>query len=139
MSAWNISLSKDLIKFAAQNMIDSNKNPAATNSSDYATILSQKIAQVEQGLQEIVDNQLSQSQISVNVQTMPVIETIKRFRPDGSIMITTYKDGQIDATQKIKPHLVPMPDFSAPETPEGKPETKFVPRLSVAELLMLQF
>ena len=68
---------------------------------------------------------------------MEVIETVRRFRPDGSIMVTTYKDGKIDSTTKIKPHLVAVPNYDAPPTPEGNPEIKMEPKLSLAQLLML--
>lgn len=65
------------------------------------------------------------------------ITTVKRFRPDGSIMINTYRDGSLIGQHKITPHLVPIPDLSAPPQPDGSPEIKMVPRLSLVELLML--
>ena len=141
MSSWNITASADLIKFMAQNATSSDKNNfAAKNSggfsSDYAKILSQKISELENEFIDASKNNSALQNLNV-VSEMPVIETIKRFRPDGSIMITTYKDGSIESTTKIKPHLVPMPDYSAPPTPEGQPEIKLVPHLNAAELLFL--
>ena len=138
MGAWNV----DLISNSLQSLPKNQSNTfSATNStgfsSDYAKILSQKLAQVDADFQAAVENVASQNEISVNANTMPVIETITRIRPDGSIMITTYKDGKIDSSTKIKPHLVPMPDFSAPPTPEGDTETKYVQRFTLAELLMI--
>ena len=142
MSAWNITASADLIKAMAKLSDNGNaKNSfAAANStgfsSDYAKILSQEIAQVEEEFNQSTENISDQEYNAAN--TMPVIETIKRFRPDGSIMITTYKDGKIDGTTKIKPHLVPEPDFDAPPKPDtGEPEIKLVPQLSLAQLLLL--
>lgn len=141
MSAWNITASPDLIQAMAKISENSNsKNSFAANnsagfSSDYAKILSQKLAQVDQEFEDSVQNLSEQDLTAVN--NMPVIETIKRFRPDGSITITTYKDGKIDSSTKIKPHLVPVPDFSAPPTPEGDTDIKFVQRFTLAELLML--
>ena len=43
---------------------------------------------------------------------MGVAETIttKRFMPDGTIIVTTKKDGKIVEQNKKKPHLVPVPD-----------------------------
>ena len=40
----------------------------------------------------------------------PEIITTKRFMPDGTIIITTKKDGRIVEQHKKKPHLVPVPD-----------------------------
>lgn len=65
------------------------------------------------------------------------ISTVKRFKPDGSIQITTYEDGDVISQTKIKPHLVPTPDFSAPPQPDGSPQIKFEPRFNLLELLMI--
>lgn len=140
MGLWDINnTSADLIRTVANLSGNTNNTFAVAKatgfSSDYAKILSQKIAQLEQDVQAETEN-ISNQQYNATT-TMEVIETVKRFRPDGSIMITTYKDGKIDSTTKIKPHLVPMPDYDAPPTPEGLPEVKLVPHLSIAELLML--
>lgn len=141
MDSWNITASKDLLATLAKVSISKNQsnNFSAVNSagfsSDYAKILSEKIAEMQNEFKAASENNFNQG---INVETnMPVIETVKRFRPDGSIMITTYKDGSIDSTQKIKPHLVPMPDYSAPPTPEGNTDIKYVQRFTLAELLML--
>lgn len=141
MSAWNITAPADLIQAMAKISDKGNsKNSFAANnsagfSSDYSKILSQKLAQVDAEFKESIQNLSEQDLTAAN--TMPVIETIKRFRPDGSITITTYKDGKIDSSTRIKPHLVPVPDFSAPPTPEGDADIKYVQRFTLAELLML--
>ena len=139
MGLWDINnVSADLIR-TLQN--GKSKNSFSTNnstgfSSDYAKILSQQIAQLEQDVQAASENSTQDEELNT-ANNMEVIETVRRFRPDGSIMITTYKDGKIDSTTHIKPHLVPMPDYNAPPTPEGQPEIKMVPQLSLAQLLML--
>ena len=142
MGLWDINASADLIKTVASINGNSKSNFSATNStgfsSVYAKILSEQISRLEQDAQSETENLSSQNQNDDNSpNTMAVIETVRRFRPDGSIMITTYKDGKIDSTTKIKPHLVPMPDYDAPPTPEGDPEVKMEPKLSLAQLLML--
>ena len=141
MSAWNITASADLIQAMVNLSNNSSYNSSvsnSTNSSSYAEILSQQIAQLEQDAQSESENLSSQTQDDTSTSnSMAVIETIKRFRPDGSIMITTYKDGKIDSTTHIKPHLVPVPDFSAPPTPDGQPAIKMVQRFTLAELLMM--
>lgn len=140
MGLWDINnVSADLLRTVANLSGNSNNTFAVTKStgfsSVYAKILSEQISQLEQDVQAASEN-ISEQQYST-ANTMAVIETVKRFRPDGSIMITTYKDGKIDSTTKIKPHLVPKPDYDAPPTPEGQPAIKMVPQLSIAELLLL--
>ena len=142
MGLWDINnVSAELIRNLAEQSGNSNNRFAVAKavgfSSDYAKILSQQIAQLEQDVQAASENISTQDQELTASNNMEVIETVKRFRPDGSIMITTYKDGKIDSTTKIKPHLVPMPDYDAPPTPEGDPEVKMEPKLSLAQLLML--
>ena len=111
-------------------------------ASDYAQILADKIANVEtdtrkmnavrEQLDEIADlqeeitaqvkvdedsgNANRQQGASSNTQT---VETIKRFMPDGSILITTYEGGSIVEQIKQKPHLTVVPDYSAPPNPDG--------------------
>lgn len=142
MSAWNISAPRELLASLAQSSISKNQDTsfAAANSSEYAKILAAQLAQVQEEFQSASENSLNENSAAGELSTknsMPVIETIKRFRPDGTIMLTTYKDGKIDSTQRIKPHLVPVPDFDAPPTPEGKTDFKYVQRYTLAELLML--
>ena len=142
MSAWNISAPSELLASLTQSSISKNQssNFDTSNSSEYAKILAAQLAQVENEFQSSSENSLSQNAATGETSTsnsIPVIETIKRFRPDGTIMLTTYKDGKIDSTQRIKPHLVAVPDFNAPPTPEGKTDTKYVQRYTLAELLML--
>ena len=139
MGLWDINnVSADLIRTLAEQNGTGNNHFAVAKatgfSSDYAKILSQQIAQLEQDVQAASENNSDE----LNVETkMEVIETVRRFRPDGSIMVTTYKDGKIDSTTKIKPHLVAVPNYDAPPTPEGNPEIKMEPKLSLAQLLML--
>ena len=139
MGLWDINnVSEDLIRTLAEQTGNSNNHFAVAEatgfSSDYAKILSQQIAQLEQDVQAASENNSDELNVETN---MEVIETVRRFRPDGSIMVTTYKDGKIDSTTKIKPHLVAVPNYDAPPTPEGNPEIKMEPKLSLAQLLML--
>ena len=128
MSAWNIdNTSADLIKTVAGLSGNGNNRFAAAKSvgfsSSYAEILSQQIAQLEQDAQSESENLSSQTQDDTSTSnSMAVIETIKRFR---------------HSTTHIKPHLVPVPDFSAPPTPDGQPAIKMVQRFTLAELLMM--
>lgn len=62
-----------------------------------------------------------------NASKVQSTETVKRFLPDGSIMITTYKDGRISDRTKLKPHMIVVPDYTAPPEPDGTVATKLKP------------
>ena len=132
MGAWNITASPELISAMVKMSANSSNNVSAANNiglnSDYAKILQQQIAQMSGGVSSVADSQSTAAK---------TIETIKHFKPDGSIVITTYEDGKITDRTRIKPHLVPVPDFDAPLTPEGKLDIKYVPHMSLMELLMI--
>ncbi len=128
MSAWNITASPELISTVAKVSTNSNSGSVVGADSDYAKILQQQIAQVSGGVSSAANSQSSAAK---------TIETIKHFKPDGSVVITTYEDGKITDRTQIKPHLVPVPDFDAPLTPEGKIDVKYVPHMSLMELLMI--
>ena len=144
MSVWNINYGTDLIASMAQLnfQTDSNSNSALSNvaqvSSDYAKILAEKISEVEAAMKEAQDNAEKQQQnFSESSTSGKSVETIKRLMPDGSIMITTYEDGEISSQVKKRPHLVPMPDYSAPPDASGKVATKMTQQFSAADLLMM--
>ena len=59
--------------------------------------------------------------------TMKQVETVKRFLPDGSILLTTYEDGHITERTKLKPHMIVAPDYSAPPKPDGSVATELKP------------
>ena len=68
-------------------------------------------------------------------------ETVKRFLPDGTILVTTSKDGEIVEQYKKKPHLVPVPDESAPKPEEGSgvsEKVKWIPHYNIMELLSMK-
>ena len=144
------------------------KNTASHSShnagiaSEYSKILAEKISniksdirkmeEVQAQLDEICDMQeeltgevkidedsgnanRDDSGISIKKNT----ETIKRFMPDGSIMITTYEGSKIVEQIKQRPHMVSVPDFTAPPKPDGTIATKLEARqsLDLATLLMM--
>ena len=136
----------------------------STNSvaSEYSKILAEKMANVKKDVQEmeIVQEQLDEiremheeltGEIKVDEDsgnanrdggsmTKTVeIETIKRFMPDGSIMVTTYEDGKITEQVKHKPHMMVVPDYTAPPKPDGSVATKLKPyqNLDLEMLLMM--
>lgn len=144
MSVWNINYGSDLVASMAQLnfQTDSNSNNStvantAQVSSDYAKILAEKISQVEVAMQEAKDNAKKQQNFSDGSTSAKSIETIKRFLPDGSMMITTYEDGKVSSQIKKRPHLVPVADYSAPPSPSGEVAIKMQQQFSLADLLMM--
>ena len=55
------------------------------------------------------------------------VEKVKKFLPDGSVMITTYEDGKIADRVKMKPHMISVADYSVPPKADGSPETTLKP------------
>ena len=144
LSVWNVNYGTDLIASMAQLnfQTDSNSQSTATNaaqiSSDYAKILAEKISEIEAAMKETQENAEQQQQnFSENSTSAKSVETIKRFMPDGSIMITTYEDGEISSQIKKRPHLVPTPDYSAPPDASGNVAMKMTQQFSAADLLMM--
>ena len=146
MSIKNLNYETDLIASAAQsNFLTEKNNYASANaenvSSDYAKILSEKIAEVENNFEEAKNNLANQNESSASAgeQTSTDFpETIKRLMPDGTIIITTYNGSSIVNQIKMPPHFVPVADYSAPPKVSGEPEIKMVEKqnLDLLSLLM---
>ena len=145
MGVWNIDAATNLISSMAQSTVITDTNTAnniaagnVTDSSDYAKILAEKIAEVDSKMNDKQNNSASQQDNAATSgdNSMSNIETLRKIMPDGSIRIITYENGEIVEEQKIRTHLVMTPDYSAPPTPEGEPALKAEQRLSLAALLM---
>ena len=145
MGVWNINAATNLISSMAQSTVITDTNTAnniaagnVTDSSDYAKILAEKIAEVDSKMNDKQNNSASQQDNAATSgdNSMSNIETLRKIMPDGSIRIITYENGEIVEEQKIRTHLVMTPDYSAPPTPEGEPALKAEQRLSLAALLM---
>ena len=144
MSSLNTNYDLDLISSLAQSTFLTNQNSVATNSvnvsSDYAKILAEKISEVETEFEETENNLSNQNQSFGGGENSSAssVETVKRFMPDGSILITTYDGSSITQQTKLRPHLVPVADYSAPPTSTGEPEIKFEAKqnLDLLSLLM---
>ncbi len=118
--------------------------------SEYAKILAEKMSNVKSDVQEmeIVREQLDEISAMHTALTGEVkvdedsgnanreegasaniicVEKVKRFLPDGSIMITTYEDGQVTDRVKMKPHMISVADYSVPPKVDGSPETTLKP------------
>ena len=103
--------------------------------SEYSKILDEKIANVKEDIEkmEAVQEKLDeidelQAELTGNgTAQMVEVETIKRFMPDGSIMVTTYENGKITEQIRHKPHMMAVPDYNAPPKADGSPEIELKP------------
>ena len=132
----------DLISSVAQSTFLTNQNSVATNStnvsSDYAKILAEKISEVDAEFEEAEKNLSDQNEPSSGGgENSAAPETIKRFMPDGSILITTYEGNNVASQIKLRPHLVPVADYSAPPTSTGETAIKFEAKQSLDLLSLL--
>ena len=104
-------------------------------ASEYSKILAEKISTAKADLEqmEAVQEQLDEidelhEELTGNSGSQMVeVETIKRFMPDGSIMVTTYEDGKITEQVRHKPPMMVVPDYTAPPTPDGSPAIELKP------------
>ena len=131
----------------------------STVASEYSKILAEKIANIKTDVRamEAVKEQLDEiselheeltGEVKVNedsgnanrdegnTSTITCVEKIKRFLPDGSVMITTYEDGKLTDRLTLKPHMTVVPDYTAPPEPDGSVATELKPTRSL-ELQML--
>ncbi len=118
-------------------------------ASEYSKILAEKISnvktdirkmeEVREQLDEIRDmheeltGEVKADEDSGNANredgiSIVCVEKVKRFMPDGSILITTYEDGKIKEQIRKKPHMIEVPNYFAPPKEDGSPETKWEPR-----------
>lgn len=159
MEIWEVTkFSTTVAKSASKSLCGAGQNVA----SEYSQILAEKIsnvradveamAAVREQLDEICamheeltgDVKVDEDSGNANrddaaLQKFMQTETIKRFLPDGTIMITTYEGSRIVEQVKHKPHMVSVPDYTAPPNPDGTVATKLEPRqsLDLAMLLMM--
>ena len=126
------------------------KSNAKGVASEYSKILAEKMSSVKADVQQMqaVQEQLDEirdlqeeltGEIKINedsgnanrdgsaVTRTVEVETIKRFMPDGSIMVTTYEDGKITEQVRHKPHMMVVPDYTAPPKPDGSVQTELKP------------
>ncbi len=161
MGIWELKISSTDINITAAQT--SGKINSKAVASAYAKLLDEKISNIESDIEQmkIVQDQLDEirelqeeltgsvkvdedsgnanrSENSSATRTVEV-ETIKRFMPDGSIMVTTYEDGKITEQVRHKPHMMVVPDYTAPPKPDGSPETELKPyqNLDLEMLLMM--
>ncbi len=145
-----------------KNASQSSYKGGSTVASEYSKILAEKISNIKSDVRQMeeVRDQLDEiselheeltgsakvdedsgnaNRDSDGTSINNVTETIKRFMPDGSIMITTYEGSKIVEQIRQRPHMVSVPDYTAPPKADGSVATKLEPRqdLDLAALLMM--
>lgn len=71
--------------------------------------------------------------------TIADTEIIRKYMPDGTILVLTYQDGKITDQHRIKPMLTEKPDYSRPpviKNGEEEFQTKLVPKRNLFENIM---
>ena len=133
---------REITNLAADFGSSTRKSKSNGITSEYSKILAKKLANVKtdvkkmnavqdqldeiRDLQEEITGEVKLDEDSGNANrkdfngaTAKTVETIKRFMPDGSILITTYEGSTITEQIKQKPHLKVVPDYAAPPNPDG--------------------
>jgi len=134
---------REITNLAADFGSSTRKSKSNGITSEYSKILAEKLANVKtdvkkmnavqdqldeiRDLQEEITGEVKLDEDSGNANRKDfkgatitgTVETIKRFMPDGSILITTYEGSTITEQIKQKPHLKVVPDYAAPPNPDG--------------------
>ena len=110
------------------------KGKSTDTKESYSKILAEKISNVEADVKQMEETQAQldeleqlQKELTGGNSIIPCVETVKRFMPDGSIMVTTYENGKITEQVRHKPHMMVVPDYTAPPKPDGSPATELKP------------
>ena len=156
MGIWEVTA----VASTGRNAAQSSSKGTLPVASEYSKILAEKLANIKADVRqmEAVREQLDEisdlheeltGEVKVNedsgnanrdddsaVSTITCVEKIKRFLPDGSVMITTYENGKMTDRLTLKPHMTVVPDYTAPPDPDGSVATELKPTRSL-ELQML--
>lgn len=108
----------------------------------FSSILQEKRDNLKETLEEMEKKRQELEELET-MRRMPEVEIIRRILPDGSIMVTEYRDGDIASRYRKTPHLVAMPDPNAPiprnsegNIITGQQKMKQVPKFSLFEDLI---
>lgn len=110
------------------------KGGAKAAVSEYSKILADKMSSIKEDIEQMEETQeqldeideLQEELAGSGTQTIET-ETISRIMPDGSIMVTTYENGKVTEQVRHKPHMIAVPDYTAPPKPDGSPATELKP------------
>ncbi len=84
---------------------------SAATANAFKEILADKIDSIK-------DDTKRMQELRQEIQSLKddrqITDIIRRIMPDGSVMITEYKDGEIVSRYRKKPHMIAVPDENAP-------------------------
>ena len=142
--------------FGAKNAASKKQSSADGVKGEYAKLLQQKLSTLKEDLEEMEQRReeldelrqqreeltgRSEADENGNISTQGTKETLKRFLPDGTILVTTTENGKVVEQFKKKPHLVSVPNLSAPKPEDGgtaSEQIKWMPHYSVMDLLSVK-
>ncbi|MBQ9479419.1 MAG: hypothetical protein IJU71_07695 [Selenomonadaceae bacterium] len=120
----------------------------SSTPSEYAKILAEKIADARTEMEQMDEIQARLDEIAelheeltgraLGSSQSGEKSTIRKFKPDGSILFLTVQDGKTVSVIKKKPRLVAVSDPMAPPTPSGKIAIKLEarPEIDFAAFMM---
>ncbi len=119
------------------------ERPSVTvdGTGNFKEMFSELLQERRDNLKDTLDELAQKRQEQRELQDMQqVTEVIRRIMPDGSILVTEYKDGKIAGRYRKKPHLVEVrdPNVAPPRNSDGniieyQQEMKAVPKFSIFE------
>ena len=138
--------------FGAQNTSSKKTTASGGVKGEYAQILQQKLSTLKEDLEEMEARREELDELKKEREELvgksdgessspEVTETLQHFLPDGTILVTTTKDGEVVEQFRKKPHLVPVENPSAPKPEEGgthSEQVKWIPHYSVMDLLSVK-
>ncbi|MBR2214298.1 MAG: hypothetical protein IJ849_00910 [Selenomonadaceae bacterium] len=106
----------------------------------YAALVEKKRATLKETLEEMNARRQELKEIE---QMSKFTEVVRRIMPDGSILVTEYRDGEMVDRYRKKPKLKEVPDENTPppKAPDGttltaQQEMKQVPRLNIFDNML---
>ena len=142
MSVSNIYTS-DLLSNLTQSVFNTAASTAQTaakitgNTSAYAQILAQKISEIDAEMKNAGEQTTGQENSSTEKKSADAPEVVKRYLPDGTIVITTYEGSSIVDQLKFSPHMLAVADYSVPPDSSGNPAIKMEARQSMDLFAMM--
>jgi len=135
-------LSSDAMGGSAVTRLETASKDTETFKKMFSSILQEKRDSLKETLEEMEEKRQELEELEA-MRRMPEVEIIRRIMPDGSIMVTEYRDGEVASRYRKTPHMVEMPDPNAPipRNAEGdiivsQQKMRQVPKFSLFEDLM---
>ncbi len=142
----NVTLENILCSDAMGDSAVTRLRTASKDTNAFKEMFSSLLQERRDNLQDTLKELEKKRQETEELETMrqmPEVEIIRRIMPDGSIMVTEYRDGKVASRYRKTPHMVEMPDPNAPiprnaqgDIIVGQQKMKQVPKFSLFEDLM---